>query len=101
MSVVISGVFVAPTVGLALIGLVLLLLGVLWIGASARSRRGLTLEQSQVPTRWLDVAARLLPVAGTPSAPRAPPAGRSGLLQPIPVSTFAYRRRSAPLNELP
>ena len=102
MSVVTFGVFVAQTVGLALLGLVLLaVLGMLWDGVLRRSRHGFTQSLLLLSMRWLEVVARLRSVSGTPTAPRAPPAGRFGLLQPVPVSTIAYRRRRIGRNELP
>ena len=105
MSVVFFGAFVAQVIGMALMGLILLLVGALLYGASARSWRGLIREQSPLPIRWLDVAARLLAGWTIPTAPRAPPGRPPGpqlRLQPIPVSTFAYRRRrSKRPNDLP
>ena len=102
MSVVISGAFVAQTVALALMGLVLLaMVGVWCIGYSGRSSRGVTHLRTRLPARWLEVSARLLSVIGTPLAPRAPPAGCAGSVQPIPVSTNAYRRRFVRRNDLP
>ena len=96
MSVVFFGVSVAQVVEPALWGLVLLLLGVLLTGVSRWLRRGSTpgsiLEQNSLSTRWLAVMKRLLSVSFTPATPRAPPKIRFGTLQPIPISTEAYRR---------
>ena len=102
MSVVFFGVSVEKVAGPAFSGLVFLLLGVLRIGVSRRPRLRSILDRTSLSTRCFEVLERLLSLSPTPTAPRAPPIGRFGTLQPIPVPTEAYRRRRVTrLNELP
>ncbi len=101
MSVVFFGVSVAQVVEPALLGFVLLLWGVLSTDFSRRSRPSSVLNLNPLATRCFVVLERLLSVFPIPSTPRAPPIGRFGTRQPIPVSTEAYRRRRfTRLNEL-
>ena len=97
MSVVFFGVSVAQVVEPALLGSVLLLLGVLLTGVLRRSshRRihNPIQEQNPLAARWFDGSKRLLSVFSTPRSPRAPPTNRFGPPQPIPVPTRVYRRR--------
>ena len=100
MSVVFLGVFVAQVVEPALLGFVLLLSGVLSTDFSRRSQPGSILNLNLLATRCFVVLERLLSVFPIPTTPRAPPIGRFATMQPIPVSTEAYRRLTR-LSELP
>ena len=100
MSVVIPGVFVAQIAGVVLLGLFLLLAGVWLSGPNGRTAQRPFLERSSLPMRWLDVMDRLSSILISPTAPRAPPTERPGVLQPVPVSTIAYRKRRSRPNDL-
>jgi hypothetical protein len=94
MSVVLLGVLV-QILGPALMGLVLLLVALLLSGLLNRQRRARILEQNPLLAHRLQRIARF--IAGyiaSPGSPRAPPARPpAGILQPVPVSTIASRRR--------